>query len=117
MVVIAPERSIEQRRSALIRANEIRTYRARVKRDLKRGRVSVTVLLEDVPRDLESMKVFDLLIATPKIGRTKAARILRSQNVSPSKTLAGLTERQRRALVVALIAYRPSVHVVTDRAA
>ena len=37
----APERSLVQRMEALQRANEIRTKRASLKRDLKAGRVSI----------------------------------------------------------------------------
>ena len=43
--VAAPERSLVQRMDALQRANEIRTRRAQLKRDLKGGRVSIHDLL------------------------------------------------------------------------
>ena len=39
----APERSLTQRMDALKRANDIRTRRARLKRDLKAGRTRSTV--------------------------------------------------------------------------
>ena len=38
---LAPERSLNQRMDALKRANEIRTQRARLKRDLKAGRTKI----------------------------------------------------------------------------
>ena len=41
----APERSLNQRMDALQRANQIRTRRAQLKRDLKGGRVSIQKLL------------------------------------------------------------------------
>ena len=47
--VAAPERSLHQRMDALQRANEIRTRRAQLKRDLKGGRVSIDGLLLDAP--------------------------------------------------------------------
>ena len=46
---LAPERSLTQRMDALKRANEIRTRRARLKRDLKAGRVQIHGLLLDPP--------------------------------------------------------------------
>jgi hypothetical protein len=49
-----------------------------------------------------TMKVFDVLLAMPKTGRVKANKILRRCNVSPSKTLAGLSERQRLELLALL---------------
>jgi hypothetical protein len=84
---------------ALQRANEIRTERARLKRDLKAGRVNVHGLLLDPPPYLQTAKVFDLLLAVPKYGRVKANRILTQCRISPSKTIGGLSERQRGELV------------------
>jgi hypothetical protein len=77
---------------ALKRANEIRTRRARLKRDLKAGRI-------DPPEFLATAKVFDLLLAVPKYGRVKVNRILTHCRISPSKTIGGLSQRQRHELV------------------
>jgi hypothetical protein len=84
---------------ALQRANDIRTRRAQLKRDLKAGRASIHQLLLDVPEWLETAKVFDLLLAVPKYGRVKVNRILTQCRISPSKTIGGLSERQRNELV------------------
>jgi len=98
----APERSLTQRMEALKRANDIRTRRARLKRDLKAGRASIHSLLLDPPEYLETAKVFDLLLAVPKYGRVKVNRILTQCRISPSKTVGGLSERQRGELVTFL---------------
>src|ERR671931_2306792 len=95
----APERSLSQRMEALKRANDIRTRRANLKRDLKAGRVHIHGLLLDPPEYLETAKVFDLLLAVPKYGRVKVNRILTQCRISPSKTIGGLSERQRNELV------------------
>jgi hypothetical protein len=95
----APERSLAQRLEALKRANDIRTRRARLKRDLKAGRVQIQQLLLDPPDYILTAKVFDLLLAVPKYGRVKANRILTQCRISPSKTIGGLSERQRGELV------------------
>ncbi|MEA2445149.1 MAG: hypothetical protein QOJ12_2441 [Thermoleophilales bacterium] len=95
----APERSLTQRMDALKRANEIRTQRARLKRDLKAGRTLIHGLLLDPPEWLATAKVFDLLLAVPKYGRVKVNRILTQCRISPSKTIGGLSERQRNELV------------------
>lgn len=95
----APERSLLQRMDALQRANEIRTRRAQLKRDLKAGRVSIHTLLLDPPEYLETAKVFDMLLAVPKYGRVKVNKILSQCRISPSKTIGGLSERQRNELV------------------
>ena len=95
----APERSLTQRMDALKRANEIRTQRARLKRDLKAGRTQIHGLLLDPPEWLATAKVFDLLLAVPKYGRVKVNKVLVGCRISPSKTIGGLSQRQRTELV------------------
>lgn len=96
---VTPERSLTQRMDALQKANEIRTRRAQLKRDLKGGRVSIHALLLDPPDYVETAKVFDMLLAVPKYGRVKVNKILTQCRISPSKTIGGLSERQRSELV------------------
>jgi hypothetical protein len=84
---------------ALERANKIRTARAQLKRDLKAGKVSIHQLLLQPPAYLETAKVFDMLLAVPKYGRVKANKVLVQCRISPSKTIGGLSERQRTELV------------------
>jgi hypothetical protein len=95
----APERSLVQRMEALQRANEIRTKRATLKRDLKAGKVSIHDLLLEPPEYVHSAKVFDLLLAVPKYGRVKVNKVLQVCRISPSKTIGGLSERQRAELI------------------
>lgn len=98
----APERSLTQRMEALQRANDIRTRRAQLKRDLKGGRTTIQQLLLDPPAYVETAKVFDMLLAVPKYGRVKANRVLTQCRISPSKTIGGLSQRQRSELVAML---------------
>ncbi len=84
---------------ALRRANDIRTRRAQLKRDLKAGKVKVESLLLVPPEWVMSAKVFDMILAVPKYGRVKANKILTQCRISPSKTIGGLSERQRAELV------------------
>jgi hypothetical protein len=97
-----PERTHEQRMRALRRANEIRTARAQLKRDLKAGKMRIEQLLRDPPEYVLSAKAFDMIIAVPKYGRVKANKILTQCRISPSKTIGGLSERQRGELVAYL---------------
>ena len=84
---------------ALKRANDIRVRRAKLKKDLKDGRVRVQTILGDPPDYVETAKVFDILMAVPKFGRVKAARFLNQCRISQSKTVGGLSDRQRAELV------------------
>ena len=97
--IATPERSINQRLDALARANEIRSQRAQLKRDLKAGRHSIQQLLLEPPEYVETAKVFDILLAVPKYGRVKVNKILHYCRISPSKTIGGLSQRQRSELV------------------
>jgi len=90
---------LDQRKQALKRANEVRSRRAALKRDLKAGRAKIQTLLLDPPEYLLTAKVIDMLLAVPKVGRVKANRVLKSCRVSPSKTFSGLSERQRDEIV------------------
>jgi hypothetical protein len=95
----APDRSLDQRMEALRRANEIRSRRAQLKRDLKSGRTSITQVIADPPDFVRTAKVFDMLMAVPKYGKVKATRFLNHCRISQGKTIGGLSDRQRGELL------------------
>ncbi len=95
----APARSLDQRMEALKRANDVRVQRARLKRDLKSGSAEIGAILTDPPEYVSTAKVFDILMSVPKFGRVKAARFLNQCRISQSKTVGGLSERQRAELI------------------
>ncbi len=84
---------------ALQRANGIRSERAKLKEYLKKGEIDICEVLSDPPEYLYTAKVFDIILAVPKFGRVKTTKILERCRVSTSKTVIGLTPRQRRELV------------------
>lgn len=84
---------------ALRHANEIRIGRARLKKELASGRVPIEELLAQPPEFAKAAKVYDLLLALPKIGPVRAARSLTQCRIASSKTVGGLTERQRDELI------------------
>jgi hypothetical protein len=95
----APERSLDQRMEALRRANEIRSLRARLKRELKSGQASIASVIAEPPDFVLTAKVFDMLVAVPKYGKVKATRSLNTCRISQGKTIGGLSERQRAELL------------------
>lgn len=95
----APVRSLDQRMDALKRANDVRVRRAQLKKDLKEGKVRIEQILGDPPDYVSTAKVVDLLMAVPKFGRVKATRFLSTCRISPSKTVGGLSDRQRAELI------------------
>ena len=60
---------------------------------------SLTQRMEALTRANETAKVFDMLLAVPKYGRVKVNKVLVQCRISPSKTIGGLSQRQRTELV------------------
>jgi CheY-like chemotaxis protein len=96
---VASTRSLESRMNALRQANQIRSLRANLKQDLRDGTVRLEQTLATGADYLASAEVFDLLVAVPKIGPVKATHLLSIARISPAKTVAALSERQRGRLI------------------
>ncbi len=94
-----PGRSREQRLRALEQANQVRSARARLKQELASGKRELAQIVADPPACVRTARVRDLLLVLPKIGAVRAGRILGQCGIAHSKTLAGLTDRQRRELI------------------
>ena len=94
-----PQRSLDQRLDALRRANEIRSLRAQLKKELKSGTLSVEAVIKEPKDFVLTAKVFDIIVAAPKYGKVKATRLLNQCRISQGKTLGGLSTRQRDELV------------------
>lgn len=93
--------AVDTRMENLRRANHVRVYRSEVKRNLAAG-APVCPMVADPPAELLTMRLFDLLRSLPKFGPSKTRGFMRSLGLSPDKTVAGLSERQRGVLVAAL---------------
>ncbi len=61
--------------------------------------VSIEQILREPPEFVSTAKVFDMLMAVPKFGRVKAQRMLNQCRISQSKTVGGLSDRQRQELI------------------
>jgi hypothetical protein len=94
-----PGRTLDQRMRALRHANEIRSGRAMLKKQLASGRVRIEEIIAQPPESAKTAKVYDLLLALPKIGPAKATRWITQCRIAPAKTVGGLTERQRHELI------------------
>ena len=94
-----PGRSREQRLRALEQANEVRTARAKLKKELASGKIELVQILADPPACVRTAPIRDVLLVVPKIGSVRAGRILAQCRIAHSKTLGGLTDRQRGELI------------------
>jgi hypothetical protein len=97
----------EQRLRSLDRANEIRSARATLKKELASGRVKIEDVLAQPPAFAATAKVSDLLLAVPGFGPARATRTLARCQIPYGKTAAGLSKRQRDTLVALLRPGKP----------
>jgi len=95
-----PVLSEEQRRDALAKAAEARKRRAEVKAQLKNGALTLTEILRRSGDDgiLGKMKVSAMLEALPGVGKVRAQKVMEELNISPTRRIRGLGEKQRQAL-------------------
>lgn len=90
--------TLEQNRAALVLANEVRTKRAALKRDIATGTIALGPFIGDPPAWLRTAHVETMLRAVPGIGGRKAARILADAGIGLGARVGNLTLRQRLAL-------------------
>lgn len=98
-----------QRTAALARANEIRSRRAELKREIRDGTLTITKALAGHRDDLGTMEIGELLEAQRDWGPTTVRRFLRALEIDPSKQIGTLTARQ-----IGLITGQPPL-AVRDR--
>jgi hypothetical protein len=97
--VPAPNQPREQILKHLDIANTVRIFRSELKKDIKAGKISIPSLLENPPDEIKTMTISSLLIAMPRVGQSTVNKLLIRCQILPSKTIDGLTSRQRDALV------------------
>lgn len=108
---------LEQRMTALQRANEVRVYRAEKKRDVRAGREPADFFLSRGPHDpmLQSMRIREALLCMPSLGQRGVDWMLTRAGIGPTRTLGGLSPAQWERLYV-LLESRPSIRRrLTDR--
>jgi hypothetical protein len=95
-----PQLSEEQRRQALEKAAEARKRRAEVKAKLKGGALGLSECLERAEADeiLGKMKVSAMLEALPGVGKVRAQKVMEELNISGSRRLRGLGDKQKQSL-------------------
>jgi hypothetical protein len=91
-----------QHMRALERANEVRLARADLKRRIADGQLRAADVILEAPWEAESMAVADVLMSQRRWGRTRARRLLAGIQMSETKTLGSMTDRQRRAVALAV---------------
>jgi hypothetical protein len=88
-----------QRLAALQLANEIRSRRAKLRRQLSLGTMSAAEVLLDPPSEAASWSIAALLMSQRRWGPAKCKKLLARNQINHAKALRDLTSRQRRMLV------------------
>lgn len=89
-----------QRRAALIRANEVRYARADIKQRVRAGEMTVREALEHP--HCQTMKLENLLILQPGLGRVKTWRLIKRLGLRESIKVSEITPRQGVKLLAEL---------------
>ena len=93
-----PPLTPEARAAALEKAAIARKDRADLKGQLKRGETSLTDVLYTYGDTVGKMKVSALLEAMPGVGKIRAKQIMDRLEISETRRIRGLGDRQREAL-------------------
>ena len=70
-------------------ANEIRLAPAKLKKELASGKLELAQILAEPPECVRTARLHELLLVFPKIGPSRADRILAQWGIAHSKTIAG----------------------------
>jgi len=97
---LPPPLTEEQRRQALEKASEARRKRAELKRQLKSKSLTLSELLERTSDGVVGkMKVSDVLESLSGVGRVRARKLMEKLDISESRRMRGLGERQKENLL------------------
>ena len=91
-----------QHMQALELANRVRLARATLKRRVGSGEMTAAEVIVTCPWEAETMPIMDLLMSQRRWGRTRCRKFLTSIQMSETKRVGSLTDRQRRTLAALL---------------
>jgi len=97
--VTMPFRTDDQRLEALEQANRIRTSRSMLKRTIRTDPDDARRVIMNPTSDYRTMLLRDVLLALPGAGPRRVDRWMFSCQISHRRTLAGLSPRQREAIL------------------
>jgi hypothetical protein len=100
--VAAPEKP--QHMVALELANDARSGAARVRREVKAGRMTLQQAVADP--DSGPLQALTLVMELPRWGRESGRRALRAAGVPDTKRVRDFTDRQRAAIVTQVCGQR-----------
>ncbi len=95
-----PTLSAEARQQALQKAQQIRSQRMEVRKQLKVGKLSLSDILADMDNEVYSkMRVKYLLESLPQVGKITAAKVMAEIDIDEARRVQGLGSRQKAQLL------------------
>lgn len=90
-----PKLSTEERAEALKKAQEMRTKRMELRKELKAGKVTLAEVLNQTDSEVVArMKVKYLLESLPNVGKITAKSLMEEIGINESRRVQGLGKRQ-----------------------
>ena len=98
--MVLPKLSLEEKRKALKKAQEVRSKRAKIRQNLKNGKTTIREVLANINDDVVAkMRVVYLLESLPRIGKVKTKKIMNDIGIDETRRIQGLGNRQKQALI------------------
>lgn len=95
-----PVLSPEEKSRALAKAQAMRSERARLRRELKRGALTLADVLADTENEaVQKMRVAYLLQSLPQVGKVTCDQAMQDIGIHPTRRVQGLGPRQRTELL------------------
>jgi hypothetical protein len=100
---------LEQSQDALRWANEVRRRRSVLKAELRMGEQFLSEALLSEQRWMQGMRIYDLLLAVPWLGKAKARRILKAHKLSQTARLRNLSATGKQNVIRHIAERYPAV--------
>ena len=95
-----PKLTDAQRAEALAKAQDMRSKRTALRKELKKGNITLAEVLADTKNEVVTrMKVKYLLESLPNVGKITAAALMDELEIKESRRVQGLGKRQREKLL------------------
>ena len=95
-----PKLTLSEKRKALDKAQEMRSKRAKLRQQLKKGNVTLSEVLNDASNEVVGrMRVAYLLQSLPQVGKVTSKKIMDEIGIHESRRVQGLGKRQINALL------------------
>ncbi|NLN29531.1 MAG: integration host factor [Firmicutes bacterium] len=95
-----PKLTLDEKKKALAKAQEMRSQRAKLREKLKSGELTLRAVLENSSDEvIARMRVSYLLQSLPQVGKVTSERIMNEIGIHQNRRVQGLGKRQIEELL------------------